>query len=142
MYSIDDFKKDQDTVWTEVRNYQARNFLRDSISVGDYFFFYHSSSEPSGIAGVGKILRTKIGDPTALDKKSEYFDPKATKEHNPWSTVEVQFVEKFPAVITLAEVKQNKKLSKMVVAQKGSRLSVQPVKADQFEEIMNMAYGH
>jgi predicted RNA-binding protein with PUA-like domain len=95
MYSIDDFKKDKKTIWTEVRNYQARNFMRDNMSVGDYFFFYHSSSEPSGIAGLGKVSKTGIGDPTALDSKGEYYDPKATKENNPWITVEVSFVKKF-----------------------------------------------
>ncbi len=138
MYSIDDFAKDKKSIWTEVRNYQARNCMRDQMNVGDYFFFYHSSSEPSGIAGIGKVSKTGIGDPTALDKKSEYFDPKATKENNPWTTVEVEFVKKFPKIISLAEIKGNKKLSKMMVVQKGSRLSVQPVKSEEFEEVLKM----
>ena len=138
MFSIDDFAKEKKTIWTEVRNYQARNSMRDNMSVGDYFFFYHSSSEPTGIAGIGKISKTGIGDPTALDKKSEYFDPKATVKNNPWTTVEVQFVNKFPKIITLAEVKANRALSKMVLVQRGSRLSVQPVTAKEFEEVLKM----
>jgi predicted RNA-binding protein with PUA-like domain len=139
MFSIDDFKKEKTTIWTEVRNYQARNTMRDLMSLGDYFLFYHSSSDPSGVFGVGRIASTGIGDPTALDKKSHYFDPKATKDNNPWVTVEVEFIEKFSRGISLEELKQNEKLSKMLVLQKGSRLSVQPVRPEEFQEILRMA---
>lgn len=139
MYSIDDFKKDKSTLWTEVRNYQARNIMRDSMSVGDYFLFYHSNSNPSGVYGIGKILEKGLSDPTALDKKSEYYDPKATPKNNPWATVKVGFVYKFPKEISLAQIKANKRLSKMVVVQPGSRLSVQPVKEEEFSEILKMA---
>ncbi len=139
MYSIDGFAREKKTIWTEVRNYQARNIMRDLMKVGDYFFFYHSSSKPSGIFGIGRISKTGIGDPTALDSNSEYFDPKATKENNPWVTVQVEFVKKFAESITLEKIKANKKLAKMVVVQRGSRLSVQPVTLDEFEEILKMS---
>jgi len=139
MYSIDDFAKDKKTVWTEVRNYQARNFMRDQMHPGDRFLFYHSSSEPSGAAGVGEILKTGVADPTALDRKSEYYDPKAMAANNPWITVEVGFVRKFSRVIALAEIKTNPKLQGIMVAQKGSRLSIQPVSKAHFDEIRRMA---
>lgn len=139
MYSIDDFAKDKKTVWTEVRNYQARNFMRDKMQPGDLFLFYHSSSEPSGAAGLGKILKTGVPDPTALDRSSEYFDPKATKTNNPWICVEVGFVRKFKRIVTLAEIKNNQNLKGIMVAQRGSRLSIQPVSKTHFDEIVRMA---
>ncbi len=142
MFSIDDFKNDGDVIWTEVRNYQARNTMRDLMSVGDYFFFYHSSSKPSGIFGLGEIIETGIADPTAVDKKSEYYDSKATTKNNPWTTVKVRFLEKFHNGISLEEIKRNKKLSKMVLLQLGSRLSVQPVRGEEFQELMKMLKGN
>jgi predicted RNA-binding protein with PUA-like domain len=138
MFSINDFKKEKRTIWTEVRNYQARNLMRDGMTVGDYFLFYHSSSEPTGVAGLGIIAKTGIPDPTALDKTSEYFDKKATLANNPWVTVEVKFIEMLPRVITLAEIKLNPILKKMTLVQKGSRLSIQPVKKEEFMEILKM----
>jgi predicted RNA-binding protein with PUA-like domain len=139
MYSIDDFAKGKKTIWTEVRNYQARNMMRDAMQVGDYFFFYHSNAKPSGIFGIGRIAKTGMQDPTALDAKSEYFDPKASKDNNPWITVEVEFVRTFAVPVTLEAIKSNKKLAKMVVVQRGSRLSVQPVLESEFQEILPMA---
>lgn len=138
MYSIGDFRRDRRTVWTEVRNYQARNMMRDDMSVGDYFLFYHSSSNPSGVYGFGKISKTGIGDPTALDKSSEYYDPKATAANNPWTTVEVECVASLAHPVSLAELKTNPKLKKMVVLQKGSRLSVMPVTAEEFHTVLEM----
>ncbi len=139
MYSIEHFKKDKKTIWTEDRNYQARNFMRDEMKPQDLFLFYHSSSEPSGVFGFGKISKTGVSDPTALDKKSEYFDPKATKENNPWICVEALFVEKFLRPITLAEIKANKKLKGILVAKRGMRLSVIPISKEHFEEILKSA---
>lgn len=139
MFSIDDFARDKETIWTEVRNYQARNFMRDKMRAGDLFLFYHSSSEPSGAAGIGKITQTGVADPTALDRGSEYFDPKATKANNPWICVKVGFVKKFKRIIPLAEIKSNPKLKGVMVAARGSRLSVQPLSKVHFEEIVKMA---
>ncbi len=134
-YSIDDFARDKKTLWEGVRNYQARNFMRDQMQVGDLFLFYHSSTELTGIAGVGQIANPHVPDKTALDKKSDYFDPKATPEKNVWLAPEVVFVEKFPRFITLGELKKNPKLENMVVIKKGMRLSIQPVTEQEFEEI-------
>jgi predicted RNA-binding protein with PUA-like domain len=138
-YSIDDMKKDKKTLWTGIRNYQARNFMRD-MKVGDMAFFYHSSSEPTGIAGIVKITKAAQPDPTAFDTHDEHFDPKATKEHPIWLAPEVTFVEKFNAVITLTEIKLRPDLAGISVAQKGSRLSVLPVSKAHFTIICDL--GH
>lgn len=135
-YAIDDLKRDGTTIWEGVRNYQARNFMRDEMRVGDLFLFYHSNTDPTGVAGIGKIAEVGVPDPSALDSKSEYYDPKATKEKNPWITVRVQFVKKLPKLISLETIKQHAVLKKMLVAQKGIRLSVQPVTSEAFETII------
>jgi predicted RNA-binding protein with PUA-like domain len=135
-YSIDDFKRDGTTIWEGVRNYQARNFMRDEMSVGDLFLFYHSNTESTGVVGVGEIAAVGVVDPSALDPKSDYFDPKATKDKNVWITVRVAFVKKLPEIITLEKIKQDIVLKKMMVAQKGIRLSVQPVTPEAFKSIV------
>lgn len=139
VFSITDLEKDGKTLWEGVRNYQARNFMMNEMSVGDEVLFYHSNAEPPGIAGVALVSKAAVPDPTAFDKKSEYFEPKATKEKPIWFCVEVKFAKKFEALIALDEVKANKKLSKMTLVQKGSRLSVQPVTALEFKEILDMS---
>ncbi len=139
VYSIDDLKRDGSTCWHGVRNYQARNFMRDDMKVGDLVLLYHSSTEPMGVVGVARVSRAGYADHTALDKKSEYHDPKATKENPIWMMVDVAFAEKFPRMVTLAEIKRNKKLAGMPLLQRGQRLSVQPVEAKHFDVIMSMA---
>lgn len=134
-YSIDDFKRDGTTIWEGIRNYQARNIMRDQMSAGDLFLFYHSNCEEIGVVGVGNVIKTGVSDPSALNSKGDYFDPKATVEKNPWVTVEVGFVRKLPKIITLSEIKNDPVLKKMMVAQKGSRLSVQPVTEEAFLNI-------
>lgn len=134
VFSIDDLKKNKTTLWEGVRNYQARNSMQ-SMSIGDAVLFYHSSSDPSGVAGLAVVSRAAVPDPTQFDKKSEYFDAKALKEKPRWFCVEVKFVTKFPQIVTLAQIKADKKLSKMVVVQQGSRLSVQPVSEEDFNYI-------
>ncbi len=135
-YSIDDFKRDNTTIWEGVRNYQARNFMRDEMRVGDLFLFYHSNNDMVGVVGVGKIVEVGVPDPSALDVKSDYFDPKASKEKNVWTTVRVQFVKKLPRCISLDEIKKHPVLKKMMVAQKGVRLSVQPVLVEAYATLM------
>ncbi len=135
-YSIDDFKRDGTTIWEGVRNYQARNFMRDDMRTGDLFLFYHSNTDPTGVAGIGKIVEVGVPDPSALDAKSDYFDPKATSEKNSWITVRVQFMKKLPALVSLETIKEHTTLKKMLVAQKGIRLSVQPVTSEAFETIL------
>lgn len=133
--SITGLQKLGQTRWDGVRNYQARNFLR-AMAVGDEFFFYHSSCPEPGIAGIGKIIQAAYPDPTALDDKSHYFDAKATQEKNPWSAIDVAFVETFPSVLSLGFLKQQTALEQLPLVQKGSRLSVMPVTADQWAAVL------
>lgn len=138
-YSIDDLKRDGKTSWEGVRNYQARNFMRDQMQIGDWVFFYHSNAEPSGIAGIAKVCKSGYTDATALDPKSKYFDEAATPSNPRWVMVDIQFIEKFPRLITLEDLRRQKSLAKMVVLQKGSRLSVQPVTAEEFDSVKLLA---
>lgn len=123
--------------WDGVRNYQARNFLR-AMSEGDRFFFYHSSCATPGIAGIGSIARAAYPDPTALDPDSPYHDTKASELKNPWSAVDVGFVERFEKVLTLPQLKAEAALEEMQLVQKGSRLSVMPVSEAQWQTILAM----
>jgi predicted RNA-binding protein with PUA-like domain len=134
-FSISNLQKLGEARWDGVRNYQARNFLR-AMAVGDQFFFYHSSCPEPGIAGIGKIIEAAYPDPTALDKKSHYFDLKASKEKNPWSAINVAFVEVFPAVLSLTFLKQQAALEDLPLVQKGSRLSVMPVTDEQCAAVL------
>ncbi|MDE4540565.1 EVE domain-containing protein [Pseudomonas sp. ITEM 17296] len=121
--------------WDGVRNYQARNFLR-AMSVGDEFFFYHSSCPQPGIAGIARITAAAYPDPTALDPESHYYDPKATAEKNPWSAVDVTHVKTLPKVLDLGRLKQQAALAELPLVQKGSRLSVMPVTPEQWAAIV------
>jgi len=121
--------------WDGVRNYQARNFLR-AMAVGDSFFFYHSSCPEPGIAGIGRIIEAAYPDPTALDPQSPYFDAKATPEKNAWSAITVAPVETFAKVLRLDYLKQQAALDEMPLVQKGSRLSVMPVSAEQWAAVL------
>lgn len=127
VYSIDDLARDGKTMWDGVRNYQARNFMRDQMQAGDLVFFYHSNAEPSGIAGIAKVVGKPYPDPTAFDKKDIHFDPKSKKEAPTWYLVDVAFVKKLKRLLALDEIKKIKGLEGMLLLQKGSRLSVQPV---------------
>lgn len=123
--------------WDGVRNYQARNFLR-SMAEGDLFFFYHSSCATPGIAGIGKITRGSYPDPTALDPTSPYYDAKASLSNNPWSAVNVGFVERFPVTVTLTRLKAQPALSQMPLVKKGSRLSVMPITEAEWQAVLSM----
>jgi predicted RNA-binding protein with PUA-like domain len=123
--------------WDGVRNYQARNFLRN-MQVGDLFFFYHSSCPEPGIAGIGRIAGQVYPDPTALDSSSHYFDAKASAEKNPWSALDVEFVEAFPRVLPLARLREQSALAELALVQRGSRLSVMPVSEEQWQAILAM----
>ena len=135
-YSIDQFKKDKKTLWEGVRNYQARNFMMKDMAIGDQVLFYHSNAEPPGIAGVATVSKLALPDPLQFDKKSEYFDSKSTKEKPIWFCVEVKFQKKFKTLMPLNEIKTDKNLKNMVVIQKGSRLSINPVDKKDFEYIL------
>lgn len=137
VFSIDQLQKDSTTLWEGVRNYQARNFMMNDMKLGDEVLFYHSSTEPSGIAGLAVVCGEKKPDPSQFDKKSSYFDSKATKQKPIWFCVEVKFVKKFPQVISLAEIKKQKALDEMLLIKRGQRLSIQPVKQNEYDWILN-----
>lgn len=138
-YSIDNLKKDKKTSWNGVRNYQARNFMRDSMKVGDLALFYHSSSKPTGVYGIAKVVSVPHPDLSAFDVKDEHYDPKSTKEKPTWICVDFAFVEKFPRLVSLEEIKKDHKLAGIMVAQTGSRLSIQPVSRIHFERILALS---
>ena len=138
-FSIDNLKKVGTEPWTGVRNYQARNFMRQ-MEVGDLVFFYHSSTAVPGIAGLAKVASAPYPDPTQFDRKSHYFDPKATREQPRWDLVDVKFEKKFRNVLALTTLKENEdRLEGLVVLQRGSRLSVQPVTAPHARTLLKMA---
>jgi predicted RNA-binding protein with PUA-like domain len=139
VFSIEDLKKRKKSGWDGVRNYQARNFMRDDMKLGDVVLFYHSSCETPGVAGLAKVCKTSHPDPSQFDPKSDYYDPKATKENPRWFMVEVEFMKKFDDVITLTIIKSTKGLEKMPLVQKGSRLSINPVTEQEFKIITTMA---
>ncbi len=138
VFSIDHLKDKKKSGWDGVRNYQARNFMRDEMKKGDLVLFYHSSCDIPGIAGTALISKESHPDPTQFDRSSDYYDPKATKENPRWFMVEVEFKEKFERVITLAEIKNEKSLSSMPLVQKGSRLSINPVTEKEYKTIMEL----
>lgn len=136
-YAIDDLKRDKKTAWTDVRNYQARNFLR-AMKVGDLVLFYHSSAAVVGVVGVAKVIKEAYADPLQFDKNSEGYDAAATQAQPRWSAVDVGFVEKFSEPLTLNEIKLDPKFSGIGVAKQGSRLSVQPVSEKHFLRAMTL----
>lgn len=140
VFSIDDLQREKKTCWDGVRNYQARNFMRDTMQVGDEVLFYHSNAKPSGVAGMARICKQGYPDFSAWDKKSKYFDPKSPQDKPTWYMVDLAFVERFPAVLPLERLKQDPALSGMMVIQKGSRLSVQPVAKKHFERVIQLAH--
>lgn len=138
VYSISDFKREKETLWDGVRNYQARNYLR-SMKVGELVLFYHSSCEEVGVAGIGKVIEEAIPEPLQFDKKSDYFDAEATKDTPRWWAPRLECVKAFAKVVPLSVLRVRKDLEKMVVLQRGSRLSVQPVTDVEFQVIVGLA---
>jgi predicted RNA-binding protein with PUA-like domain len=135
--SIADLGRLGQTRWDGVRNYQARNFIR-AMAAGDQFFFYHSSCPEPGIAGIAHVDTAAYPDPTALDPQSHYHDPKANADKNPWSAIDVSHVETFPKVLGLGYLKQQSALAELALVQKGSRLSVMPVTAEQWAAVLGL----
>jgi predicted RNA-binding protein with PUA-like domain len=138
VYSIDDLERDGTEPWEGVRNYQARNFMRE-MAVGDLVLFYHSNAKPPGVAGVCRVSRAAYPDETQFDAKSAYYDPKSKKADPRWSMVDVTFVEKFDEEVSLQALKDDPALAGMRVTEKGSRLSVQPVDKKHFKRVLKMA---
>lgn len=138
-YSLTDLKKEGETPWTGVRNYQARNFIRDKMTPGDYILFYHSNTNSPGIVGAGEIVSDPYPDPTQFSPKNDYYDPKATKQDPRWFCVTIRFVKEFKKPILLKTLKSSVEFSDMLLTQKGSRLSVQPVSTHHFKAIFKLS---
>lgn len=138
VYSIEHLKKDGTSWWTGVRNYQARNFMWKEMCVGDRVLFYHSSTEPPGIAGIAEISKLAEPDPSQFDKKSDSFEPKATKEKPMWYCTQVKYKKTFKNYISLEQIKKEKSLADMLVLKKGQRLSIQPVSEKHFQILEKM----
>lgn len=137
-YTIDDLARDRVTSWEGVRNYQARNMMRDEMQVGDDVLFYASNADPSGVTGLARIAKAGYPDATAWKKGHKYYDETSSKETPTWYMVDIEFVERFPDVVSLETLKTTRGLEKMVVTQKGSRLSVQPVTKSEFEIVSKL----
>lgn len=140
-YTIDDLERDGTTSWEGVRNFQARNFMRDEMKVGDKVLFYASNADPSGVTGLAEIARAGYPDKFATQKGHKYFDPKATKENPIWTMVDIRFVAKFPSIVSLETLKEAPGLEEMVVTKKGSRLSIQPVTKKEFDIVVKLGKG-
>ena len=141
-YSIDDLKRDKKAAWSGIRNYQARNFMRDGMQVGDLALFYHSNGTadaPTGVYGVAKVVSKPHDDATQFDPKDDHYDPKATTDKPIWQCVDMAFAEKFAAPVTLGEIKRDRALEGMGVRQTGSRLSVMPVSEQHFKRVLKLA---
>ena len=137
-FSIDDLKRKKREAWDGVRNYQARNFMRDDMRVGDGVFFYHSNCAEPGIAGLAEVATDAYPDPSQFDPKSKYFDPGSSRDNPRWMLVDVKFVKKLKRVITLDELKNHQALADMRLLRKGNRLSVMPVEAAEWKYILEL----
>jgi predicted RNA-binding protein with PUA-like domain len=140
VYSVEDLRRDGSTYWDGVRNYQARNFMRDEMQLGDWVLYYHSNATPPGVAGIATVSKSGYPDPTQFDSKSKYFDPKATQEKPRWFLVDLTFKEAFKELVSLERLKNAaEELEGMLVIKKGQRLSVQPVEKVHFKQVLKMA---
>ena len=131
-------KGDAGEEWDGVRNYQARNFMRDGMKKGDRVFFYHSNCETPGIVGIAEVVREAYPDHTAFDPDDPHYDPKSDPDDPRWLMVDVKYVRKLKRTIPLAELKDNPALADMALVRKGNRLSVMPVTEDQWQTILDM----
>ncbi len=140
VFGIDDLKTmpDQTEHWDGVRNYQARNMMRDQMKNGDEVFFYHSNCKEPGIVGIAKVVNEGYPDFTSWDPESNYYDPKSTPEKPRWFMVDIRFVRKFKRTITLTELKTHTELAEMPLVRKGNRLSINPVNRNQWDFILGL----
>jgi len=137
-FSIDDLAKRRTEPWSGVRNYQARNYMRDGMRVGDGVFFYHSSCAEPGIVGIAEVSRAAYPDPTQFDPRSDYFDAGSNREEPRWLMVEVRFKRKLKRNITLAELKERRELRDLILLRPGNRLSVSPVSKAHWDFILSL----
>ena len=138
VYGFDDLRKEKTDHWDGIRNYQARNFMRDQMKKGDLVFFYHSNCEEPGIAGIMKIQKEAYPDFTAFDPKQKYYDPKGDVSNPRWYMVDVQYVRRLKRFISLQELKQHKPLQNMRLLQRGNRLSILPIQKKEWDYILKL----
>lgn len=139
VFSIDDLERRGVASWEGVRNFQARNFMRDTLRMGDGVLIYHSSVTPPGVVGLATVCRTGYPDHFAFDKKSPYFDARSTPDKPLWFMVDVQFAARFSSMVTLDMIKANSRFDGMMVIRRGARLSIQPVEKRHYELVCRMA---
>jgi predicted RNA-binding protein with PUA-like domain len=139
-YSINHLKQEQKTIWDGVRNYQARNFLQQ-MTKNDLAFFYHSNIKIPGIVGLMRVIENNVIDPTQFEPESKYYDAKATRDRPRWYTVKVEYVETFPKIISLTQLKTEFDGDLLLVIRKGNRLSVMPLLEEVANKILQMAYS-
>lgn len=137
-YSFADLLRDKVTAWEGVRNYQARNYMRDEMTAGDPVLFYHSSTAVPAVVGLARVAREAYPDPTQFDPSSQYYDPKATQQAPRWQLVDIEGVAALPRPVSLAELKDSEGLAGMLLLQRGSRLSVMPVALEHLERVLEM----
>ena len=139
-YSYADLENEDDRTaeWDGVRNYQARNFMRDEMRVGDYVLFYHSNAKPPGVVGTARIVRESYPDDTAWNPDSRYYDAKSDPSSPTWLMVDIQAERRLPRFVSLNELKANPALAEMLVTKRGQRLSIQPVTAAEWAEVLRM----
>ncbi len=138
-YSIDDLEKDKQTSWSGVRNYQARNFMRDDMRPGDAVLFYHSSGAPTGIYGLAEVSSLSHVDETQFQAEDEHYDPSVSRQAPRWYCVDLRFKKKFSQPIPLEEIKRDAELGDMLLCRRGNRLSVMPVEEKHFKKIITIA---
>jgi predicted RNA-binding protein with PUA-like domain len=141
VFSIKDLRLKGKSLWDGVRNYQARNFMMKDMAPNDLVVFYHSNGEPSGPAGIARVTKSAVPDPSQFNPKSEYFEPRAKRAEPVWYCVEVEFAEEFTEVLSLTDIRENPELADLPLLKKGNRLSIQPLTPEQFKKIVELA-GH
>lgn len=139
VYSIHDLERDGRTMWDGVRNYQARNLMRDDMAAGDQVLFYHSNAKPMCVAGVAEVVGESYPDPTAFDTNDSHYDPKSDPAKPTWVLVDIRHVETYPVPVDRPTLSAEPALAEMMLLRKGSRLSVQPVTAAEFKAVQRLA---
>ena len=140
VFSIEDLKKskNQTTFWDGIRNYQARNFLRDEMKKGDQVLFYYSNTDPNAVVGICEVVKEGYADHTQFDPENKHFFPSADPQNPIWFMVDVKFLKEFKNPVTLQDIKENPRLKNIRLMQKGNRLSVMPIEKAEFDEIVKM----
>jgi len=138
-YSLEDIKKDKKTYWDGVRNYQARNFLRDSIKKGDEVFLYQSNTDPLAVVAVCEVVKEGYADFTAMESTHHHFDPKSTPDNPIWYMVDIKLTKVLKRPVTLKEIKENLLMKDFRLIQRGNRLSVMPVTEQEWKEILRLS---